>query len=216
MEKHHKDTFDKISGDKRDRILNSAICEFAQKGFISANINIIAKKAGISIGSMYNYFESKENLFLTVIDRGFGLLVEVISSIDMKEGDIFDKIEKLLRAAQFYSRSYPELNQIYLDSTSEGLSHLSNKLSRKMETISSDFYRTLIQKAKNEGSIDPDIDENMTAFCLDNLILVLQYSYTSDYFKERMKIFVGEKAMDDDERIILGMMRFIRGALSFV
>ncbi|HOM88904.1 MAG TPA: TetR/AcrR family transcriptional regulator, partial [Spirochaetota bacterium] len=55
--KAHKETFERISPEKRDRIITIATKEFAKNGFKGANINIIAKKAGISIGSMYNYFE---------------------------------------------------------------------------------------------------------------------------------------------------------------
>ncbi len=214
MEKHHKDTFEKIPQAKQKRILDTATTAFAQKGYMAANINTIAKDASVSIGAMYKYFESKEQLLLTVIERGYELLDEVISGIDLETGDMFCKIEKLLKAAQRYSRNYPELHQIYLDITSEGLSHLSRQLSQRMESISAHFYRKLIRQGKADGSVAADIDEHTASFCLDNLILVLQFSYTSEYYRERMKIFVGDNAPDDDEKIIQGMMRFIRGALS--
>jgi len=214
VKKPYKETFEKISEDKRENIRTVAAAEFARYGFKAANINVIAKKAGISIGSMYNYFNSKEDLFLTIIDYGYQVLEGVLSEIDLEKGDIFDKIERLLRAAQKFSKKYPELNQIYLDITSEGLSHLSVMLSRKMETISARFYRALISESKKTGEVDPKIEEYVTSFCLDNLILLLQYSYTTDYFRERMKIFAGEDALDNDEKIVHGMMYFIRKALS--
>jgi AcrR family transcriptional regulator len=213
-QKHYKEAFQKISPEKREKIHTVAAGEFAKHGLRAANINIIAKKAGVSIGSMYNYFNSKEDLFLTVMDYGYQVLEQVISEIDLEKGDIFDKIERLLRAAQKYTREYPELNQIYLDITSQGLSHLSTLLSRKMETISAQFYRSMLTESKKSGTIDPDLDEYIASFCLDNLILLLQYSYTTDYFRERMKIFAGEDAADNDEKIIQGMMHFIRNALS--
>ncbi len=194
--------------------MEAATKEFAQNGFPTANINVIARESGISIGSMYNYFESKEALFLEIIDRGYKIIEEVFSKIDAKPLNVFDKIEQLLRAAQAYSKQYPELIQIYLDMTSEGLSHLSSGLSGKLETISAFYYRALIAKSVKEGSIDPELDQRMAAFCLDNLILILQYSYASDYFKERLKIFVGEDAVEDDDKIIVEMMRFIKKALS--
>jgi hypothetical protein len=87
-------------------------------------------------------------------------------------------------------------------------------LSRKMETISAQFYRALLAESKKSGMVDPQIEEYVTSYCLDNLILLLQYSYTTDYFRERMKIFAGENALEDDEKIIRGMMYFIRKALS--
>lgn len=214
LEKHYKDAFEKISPDKKKRILDAAITEFASKGFIAANINVMAKKAGISIGSMYNYFKSKEMLFLTIVDHGYKVLKEVISSVDLEQGDIFEKLELLLRMAQKYSREYPELNQIYLDLTSEGLSHLSKKLSKQMESITAHFYRALMAEAKKDGIISSGLDEYVTSLCIDNLMVMLQFSYTSDYYKERMKIFAGEDALENDEKIIEGTMRFIRGALS--
>jgi len=212
--KYHKAAFEKIPDEKREKILTVAASEFAGKGFDKANINVIAKKAGISIGSMYNYFSSKENLFLAIVEYGYDVLESVIADIDLDEGDIFDKIEKLLRAAQKFSRQYRELSQIYLDITTEGLAHLSVALSRKVESVSAVFYRALINQAKKDGRIDETIDEYVAAYCLDNLILLLQYSYITDYFKERMKIFAGPDALENDEKIIAGMMRFIRKGLS--
>lgn len=214
IEQHYKDAFDRIGKDKQQRILDAAIAEFSAKGFIAANINVIAKNAGISIGSMYNYFASKEQLFLTIVDHGYAVLKNVISSVDLTKGDIFDKLEMMLRLAQDYSRQYPELSQIYLDLTSGGLAHLSKTVSRQMEGITANFYQTMMNDAKQAGIMAPDLDERVTAFCLDNLMVMLQFSCTSDYYKERLKIFVGEDALDDDEKIIGGMMRFIRRALA--
>lgn len=213
MEKYHKDTFTRIPEEKQRRILDAAVAEFAANGFPRANINVIAQKAGISIGAMYKYFGSKEDLFLTIIERAHGLLADVLEEIDRSPGDIFQKIEKMVRAAQTYARQFPELHQIYLDMTSEGLSHLSRKLSGKMETVSARFYEKLIRMAMEQGMVGRGVDPHVTALCLDNLILMLQYSYTSDYFKERMKIFLGPDALDDDEKMVQGLMGFIRGAL---
>ena len=70
----HKSTFDKISPDKRDKILNVAMHEFASCGFENANINTIAKKAGVSVGSLYKYFDTKSDLFLTCMNYGIETL----------------------------------------------------------------------------------------------------------------------------------------------
>lgn len=212
--KYYKDAFGNIPEEKRERILNAAASEFARLGFTAANINVIAKKAEISIGSMYNYFESKEALFLTVGEKGYQIIEEVLSQINLEEGDIFDKFEKMFQAVQTYARKYTEYNQIYLDMTSEGISHLSSQLSKKMETIAAEYFRALLAEGMEEGLVDKSLDKHITAFCIDNLIITLQYSYTSRYFSERMKIFAGADALDDDDKIIEGIMTFVRKALS--
>lgn len=56
----------------RRRILEAGITVFEQRGFDRASIAAIADEAGLSTGSIYTYFESKEELFLAA----FGTLVE--------------------------------------------------------------------------------------------------------------------------------------------
>ena len=50
-------------------ILTSALRLFAEKGFALTNLNHIAKGAGVSKGTLYLYFDSKETLFKAVINE---------------------------------------------------------------------------------------------------------------------------------------------------
>lgn len=53
---YHKEAFEKLSEKRQKEILEIAIEEFSSKGYKNANINIIAKNVGISIGLMYKIF----------------------------------------------------------------------------------------------------------------------------------------------------------------
>lgn len=209
----YKSTFEKISEDKREKIFAVSISQFAQNGYNATNINNIAKEAGISIGSMYSYFASKEDLFLTIVDEGYHLLEKALEEVHMEEGDIFEAIERLFRVTRDYAKKYPEMNQIYLDLSTQGLSSLSSRLSRQMESITAKLYAKVLKKAKEEGTISPDIDEQLISFYLDNLLVMFQFSFTSDYYKERMKVFLGEEGAQDEEKIIKGITQFIKKAL---
>lgn len=46
-----------------DIILQNALNEFLQKGFVNASLRNIAKNSGTTIGNLYHYFENKEALF---------------------------------------------------------------------------------------------------------------------------------------------------------
>lgn len=61
----------KLREQKRVKIMNSALDLFAEKGFDATSINMIAKRACISKGLIYNYFESKEELIKIIIVDGF-------------------------------------------------------------------------------------------------------------------------------------------------
>jgi AcrR family transcriptional regulator len=53
----------------RGRLLAAAAKEFAQAGFERANVDAISLAAGYAKGTIYNYFPSKEELFLAVVEQ---------------------------------------------------------------------------------------------------------------------------------------------------
>lgn len=60
----HKD--DLKRGRKYDQVIDGARCVFLREGFASANVDTIAKTAGVSKATLYSYFTDKRELFLAV------------------------------------------------------------------------------------------------------------------------------------------------------
>src|SRR5215210_7611723 len=54
---------------RREQILGAAPRVFAEKGFSRATTREVAREAGVSEGTIYNYFEDKEALLMAIIDR---------------------------------------------------------------------------------------------------------------------------------------------------
>ena len=52
-----------------DEIIDAAFAVFAETGFAAAKLDAIARRAGISKGALYLYFETKEELFRAVVRR---------------------------------------------------------------------------------------------------------------------------------------------------
>ncbi|MBM5573819.1 TetR/AcrR family transcriptional regulator [Deefgea sp. CFH1-16] len=52
---------------KRQQILDGARRIFIELGFASSSVEKIAKAAGVAKGTIYNYFDSKEALFVALI-----------------------------------------------------------------------------------------------------------------------------------------------------
>lgn len=60
--------FEQMRTESRQKILEAALELFAYEGFHSTSMNKVAKKAGVSKGLLYNYFESKEDLLRRIFD----------------------------------------------------------------------------------------------------------------------------------------------------
>ncbi|MEX0975338.1 MAG: TetR/AcrR family transcriptional regulator [Bacillota bacterium] len=62
------DRLTRLPEDKRQKILDAAIREFAENGFEKASTNNIVKEAGIAKGLLFHYFGSKKGLYLYALD----------------------------------------------------------------------------------------------------------------------------------------------------
>lgn len=209
---YHKETFNRIPEERRNKLIDVAVREFAHKGFNKANINTIASEAGISVGSIYKYFSTKEDLFRTCINYGLEILETVLNEVLNTQEDLFNKVEKIIRLIQSYSRSHKNLIILYNEMASESNSELTWKLASEMESISAKVYSSLIGQAQVAGMIREDISPNLFAFFLDNLFRMLQFSYACDYYRERFKIYAGEDILKKDDFVVEQFLAFIKAA----
>lgn len=67
--------FTKLPAAQQAAILDAAVAEFAAHGYRNASLNRIIEAAGISKGSMYYYFDGKEDLYAHVLREQVGALV---------------------------------------------------------------------------------------------------------------------------------------------
>ena len=84
--------------DVRQLLIKAAIQEFAHNGFDGANINTISLKAGFSKGTIYNYFPSKMDLMLAILDESGSAHFDFIAGEIRKEDDPIHRIERFFEA----------------------------------------------------------------------------------------------------------------------
>ena len=75
-------------GDKRRQILDGARRVFLAAGFDGASVGEIARAAGVSKGTIYVYFDSKEALFEALIIREKSSLAETLFTFDPADSDV--------------------------------------------------------------------------------------------------------------------------------
>ena len=60
-----------VTDERKVQIINAAEDVFAKKGFDEARMDDIAEETGLSKGTLYLYFKSKDNLIIAILDRIF-------------------------------------------------------------------------------------------------------------------------------------------------
>src|ERR1700750_719225 len=67
--------------DRPGEIIGAALEVFAEKGFAAARLDEIARRAGVSKGALYLYFETKEDIFRAVVGQAIAPNLTVIKAM---------------------------------------------------------------------------------------------------------------------------------------
>ncbi|ALO14409.1 Putative acrAB operon repressor [Salinivirga cyanobacteriivorans] len=125
---------------KKEKIVDTAIKLFAEQGFHNTSISKVAEVAGVSKGLMYNYFESKDELFKHIFDLGAEKLTENFDpnrdGVLTKEELIYylhDIFYKMQKDREYWILFFtvvmqPGIREIVLDRTHEIIAHMMEEL----------------------------------------------------------------------------------------
>ncbi|MBP1893832.1 TetR/AcrR family transcriptional regulator [Paenibacillus lactis] len=145
---------------------------FSSKGFKKTSIAEIAKLAGIGVGTFYNYYSSKEQLFLEIyIEENENLKKRLFESLDLEQEPlelINQLVTKNIEAVntnpilkEWYNRDfYKELEQYYRQEGSKNLDSFRS------------LYTELFKAWKSAGKIRADIDEELLPVFFDSLVYI--------------------------------------------
>jgi AcrR family transcriptional regulator len=84
-----------VSDERRSQILDAAEGVFTRKGFDEARMEDIAGKTGLSKGTLYLYFKSKDDLILAILDRIFQGEFRQLEAFQKDEGSASETMGKL-------------------------------------------------------------------------------------------------------------------------
>ncbi len=207
--------FERIDKEKQSKIIQAAISEFASFGYNGANINQIAQNAQVSVGSIYKYFNDKEDLFLSMVQYGSSVLQAALDEILQGDEDILIKVEKTLRTVQKYSRENRDMIRLYHEMTTQSNPKLVKPAAYNMESFTARLYSGLIEKAQSDGEARTDFDPKLFAYLLDNLFMMFQFSYSCEYYQERFRLYAGDDIFDRDDFVVEQTLAFVKAAFSY-
>ncbi len=160
------------SGITRNKILKAAIKEFAEKGFDGSRMGSIAKRAGEHQALIHYHFKNKENLYIEVLKRIFG--VEQNQKISIYAGKWkLSPSQKLYILIYFMTRLHieaidPDINRIFLWELAEGRRFLDPIL-REYLIPRQKILTKIIEEGIKKGDFESK-NPDMFVFNLSSLI----------------------------------------------
>jgi AcrR family transcriptional regulator len=161
------------SEETRAQIMTSAVKQFSIRGYASASVDMICKDAGISKGAFYHHFESKQALFLALLDSW---LVTIDNSIEAsRENTVPETFLLITEAFPYLFKTANEGLSMFLEfwlqaSRDEKIWQAGVIPYRRYHK----YFTALIKKGVEEGSfieVDPELTARMIVSMAMGLLL---------------------------------------------
>lgn len=147
--------FGKIRMEKMILIMSTSLELFAENGFHATSISQIAKKAGISKGLIYNYFESKNELLEALISHGFDAIFE---NFDINHDGVLTEEEFIHFIKQNFKLLKENLQHWKLFFSLMLQPHVVNTFTKDYEEKGAPVIQMLFNFIQSQGSRDPEGD----------------------------------------------------------
>ncbi|MEZ7172530.1 TetR/AcrR family transcriptional regulator [Sporosarcina sp. OR05] len=136
---------------RREQIIDGAVKLFKEKGFHRATTREIAKAAGFSIGTLYEYIRTKEDVLYLVCDSIYNEVQSRLSTSMDQEGNV----EGLRSAIDTYFHLIDDMSDefvvMYQESKSLPKDALQYVLKKEMEMVS--LFKRLIHACVKSGEL---------------------------------------------------------------
>lgn len=212
-----KDTFDKIAPEKKQKILAEASLLFAERGFSGTDVGEVAMRAGIAKGSIYNYFDNKDDLYLTVCHAALDYSRTVVWAKIDENAPVSEQLEELFRNGVLLARQKPQFVALYLNITSAGMNRFAKSLSSEVERVSAQRLKQMLRSGIERDEITSKLDVEAAAFTINSLYIMVLASLVSLHYELRFQEYfpMDEEVAEDDrfDEKVGSVLEVIKGML---
>ena len=206
------DAWQALQPEKRDKIFAVAVQEFS-KGYNSASMNSLAKAAGISKGSIFNYFRSKGDLF----DRILGVTLTQVKKYlrgvqeQTREMAFVDRLGELLRSGFAFIDRHPRLASIYFNLLAGGEAPYRSRQMALITRSSTNYLEDLIEEAQAAGELEAAVPPRRLAFLINAMFERILSAYYTEHLAGDMDLYHADR--QTQEEWIALFCDLVRGSL---
>lgn len=171
-----------------ERIFLSAKELFNEKGYEQVNMKDISKRANIAVGSLYNYFSNKNQLYLSVLENSWNTTFEKLDKVLDKHTDKKETLKDCLRI--IYEETLDrrcmgiQVRKAKDLKDNEAIENIEKKIKNNIKLIFKDM------KIKKQFEEDDYILDKVVYTLLINLTMLIDY-YPEDKAKNIEYLYSG-------------------------
>jgi TetR/AcrR family fatty acid metabolism transcriptional regulator len=140
--------------DKKSAIREAATKVISRKGYFQTRPKDVAREAGISVGTIYNYFESKQEILVDIFSEEFSDRKDFYRELSRTNLPLIKQIEKILERHFSKLTNHKELMRVIIQERFKPGSKLGSKLNESYSEVIH-YIEQLIEEALEKNQIRP-------------------------------------------------------------
>jgi AcrR family transcriptional regulator len=182
-------TFRRLDADRQEAVFNAILEEAIEKGPASLNIKEIARRAGVSIGSLYQYFPNRDGLLDFAIELCTRSTVAMFQEYKpmMAAMPLQEAMRAYLLGGLEWGQTATGLVRFFGRAAYQGDPDLAERVVRPIATIMRETMEEILKQAQVRGEIRSDVDLEAMARVINALTIAVGDSqllpYLNNYFQ---------------------------------
>jgi len=176
-------TWARVDPARRAAVIKAAEAEFGAHGFSRGSLNVIARRAGVAKGSLFQYFADKRDLYAFIADIGSqrvrSYVEDLIRELDPSR-PFFDFLTDLLDGWVAYYAEHPRERALHAAATLEVDTDARISVRNVIHRHYLEVLRPLVHGAKARGDLRADSD---TDVLLSLLLLIFPHLALAPYMR---------------------------------
>jgi AcrR family transcriptional regulator len=152
------------SREKRDRVLEAALALFSERGYERTNVEDIAARAGVSVGTLYAYFRNKQQILIALVGARFEQVLALGVSDLASRPRVLSAIEALVRRVLVSGREAAGLRRAWREAAA--LDPEIARHDREAWEWRQARLTAALERAREAGWSRPDIDSESLAVAI--------------------------------------------------
>ncbi len=195
-------TFRRLDPERQQVIVYAILDEAIEKGPASLNIKQVAERAGVAVGSLYQYFGSREGLMgfttelcVNLLTSSFMQYKPFLVSMPLRDG-----LCAYLTGGVEWGRMMQGLVQFFGKAAYEGTPELSEKVIRPVAVAMREMTYEILLAAQERGELRPGIDLEAVARAINTWIIPAAdsqlFPYLNLYFQTSDENVTFQRTLD--------------------
>jgi AcrR family transcriptional regulator len=183
-------TFRRLDPDRQQTVIQAILDEAAEKGPTALNIKQIAERAGVAIGSLYQYFGNRDNLLAFAVELCVHQLTDLfaMSHPYLVEMPLRDALTAYLSYGIEWSQTQQGFIQFFGRAAYQGDPGLAEKVVAPVATAMREMVEEMLQAAVQRGEIRSDLDLEATSRVINVLLIAIGDSQMMPHLNQYFQI----------------------------